>query len=274
MSLSLPVVPHKKNETNVSWLYETRRYISRYDVSKEYKLMFGSEPEGVPSAEELEEIFKYQEDRDVRVTVKIVSHSFNESCIRGYLENEVTKDFGIALAIEFRRMEEIIDIADYSDIFLYMTEYPLTDAEMSLVFKRGVLKQLALRLIDKSKVMYTTLLGNFERLLKLDDCEVVDDNFVRNYIEHASFYNGNPLLQYVLERFPDSHPLFEDMDCLAWDPFTMSRRFSHWLTVSGRMDEVSKYYLTLGHTGKNFTNNSMYIDSYLRFKEVYSTGRL
>jgi hypothetical protein len=150
-----------------------------------------------------------------------------------------------------------------------MTEYPLTEDEMALISGRGILKQLAQRLIDKNKVMYTTLLKNFERLLRLDDCDVVDEKLVRSYIELSSYYNGNSLLQYLLEKFPYSHPLFENMDCLAWDPFTMSRRFSHWLTVSKRMDELSKYYLTLGHTGENYTQNFKYLDNYLRFKEVY-----
>ncbi|PVU64933.1 hypothetical protein C9E85_15650 [Plesiomonas shigelloides] len=253
----------------VSWLYETRRYISRYDVREQYKLIFGTEPKGIPSVEELEVVFKEQEERDVRITVKIVSHHFDESCIKGYLDSEVTKDFGIALAIEFRKMEEIIELADSSDLFLYMTEYPLTVEELSLVAKRGILKELAQRLIEKNKVMYTTLQGNFEQLLKLDDCNVVDENFIRGYIEHANYYSGNPLLQYILEQFPDSHPLFEDMDSLAWDPFTMSRRFSHWLTVSRRMDELSKYYLTLDHVGERFSKNSNFIKNYLRFKEVY-----
>jgi hypothetical protein len=201
--------------------------------------------------------------------VKIVSHYFDDCCVEGYLNEDVTRNFGIALAIEFRMLEKIIKIADDADIFLYLTEYSLNEEEIILIIESGLMEKLSIRLIDTSKVMYTTLVENFEKLLKVDDSGVIDSNFISGYIAHSSFYGGNPLLKYILETFTDLHPLFGNLDCLAWDPFTKSRRYPHWLKVSNRMDEISKYYQDINSESGNVNDNKEYVNSYLEFKSLY-----
>ncbi|TMO03133.1 hypothetical protein [Pseudoalteromonas sp. S558] len=270
MQISLPVVPRTKDMNDVSWLLKTRKYISKYDVFDAYKLIYNTEPKGLPTIEEMVNVFKENEQKEAKITVKIVSHSFDKDCVEKYLNENATRVFGIALAIEFRMLDKIVNIADDSDIFLYLTEYSLDEEETSLIIKNGLMEKLSLRIIDKSKVMYTTLADNFEKLLRVNECDVINLSFISRYIEHAHFYGGNSLLQYILERYKSSHPLFEKLDCLAWDPFTMSRRHRHWLTVVNRMDELSKYYLEINDEGENIIKNRQYINEYLKFKTLYS----
>lgn len=161
-------------------------------------------------------------------------------------------------------------IAEDSDIFLYLTEYSLNSEELSLIIKSGIMDMLSKRIIDRSKVMYTTLIVNFEKLLRINDCGVIDSNFISGYIEHANFYGGNSLLKYILEEYTDSHPSFGDLDCLAWNPFTKSRRHTHWLKVSNRMNEISKYYQEVNSEAKSFNENKQYISQYLKFRSIYS----
>lgn len=270
MKVSLSIVPRTKDMNDVAWLLKTRRYISKYDVYDAYKSIYGVEPEGIPTAEEIAKVFEEGEDRDVKITVKIVSHYFEKSCVAEYLSEEATKELGVALAIEFRMLKPIIGTAEDSDIFLYLTEYLLNDGEISLIIKNGVMEKLSKRIIDKSKVMYTTLIKNFEKLLKINDCGVIGSSFISGYIEHASFYGGNELLKYILEEFVDLHPLFENLDCLAWDPFTKSRRYSHWLNVVNRMNEISRYYQEVSGAANNINDNKHYISEYIRFGAIYS----
>ncbi|MDP2562132.1 hypothetical protein [Psychrobium sp. 1_MG-2023] len=270
MAISLPVVPRTKDMNDVSWLFKTRRYISKYDVYDAYKSLYGKEPKGIPTTEELVKVFEQSEEKETRVTLKIVSHSFEEHCVDEYINEGATKQLGIALAIEFRMLKEIINIADDSDIFLYLTEYSLNEEELSLIAESGLMKSLSKRIIDRRKVMYTTLTENFEKLLKMNDCGVIDSNFISGYIEHASFYDGNLLLKYILEEFTDSHPLFAALDCLAWDPFTKSRRYRHWIEASNRMNELSKYYQEINGEANNINKNREYISEYQRFRTIYS----
>jgi hypothetical protein len=270
MPISLSVIPRTNDMNDVSWLLKTRKYISKYDVYDAYKSIYEMEPEGIPTTEEMVEVFEECDEREARITVKIVSHHFEEGCVEEYLKEGATRKLGIALAIEFRMLRKIIDIADDSDIFLYLTEYSLNEEELSLIIKDELLKKLSERLIDKRKVMYTRLTENFEKLLKLNDCVVIDSNFISGYIEHASFYSGNQLLKYILVKFTDSHPLFEGLDFLAWDPFTKSRRYSHWLKVSSRMDELSKYYQEINCETNIINDNRLYISEYLKFRSIYS----
>jgi len=272
MPVSLSVVPRTKDMNDVSWLFKTRKYISKYDVYDAYKSIYGTEPEGAPTTEEMVKVFKESEEKEAKITVKIVSHYFEKDCVEKYLNESATRVLGIALAIEFRMLEKIVKIADDSDIFLYLTEYSLNEEEIYLIIENGLMGKLSLRIINKSKVMYTTLTENFEKLLKVNDCGVINSNFISGYIEHASFYGVNPLLKYILERFTGSHPLFKDLDCLAWDPFTKSRRYSHWLKVSSRMDELSKYYQEISSETDtvNNNNNRQYINEYLKFRSLYS----
>lgn len=270
MKISLSIVPRTKDMNDVAWLLKTRRYISKYDVYDAYKSIYNVEPEGIPTIEEMAKVFEEGENRDARVTVKIVSHYFEESCVAEYLSEEATRELGVALAIEFRMLKPIIGIAEDSDIFLYLTEYLLDEDELSLIVKSGVMEKLSKRLIDKRKVMYTTLIKNFEQLLKINHCGVIDSNFISGYIEHASFYGGNELLKHILEEFIDLHPLFESLDCLAWDPFTKSRRYNHWLNVVNRMNEISRYYQDVNGTTKNINDNKHYISEYIKFRAIYS----
>jgi len=270
MSITLSVVPRTNNMNETCWLFKTRRYISKYDAFESYKLIHGKQPEGLPTAKDLAKVFEIDEDKEARITVEVVSYEFEPACVEQYLKNDLTRSFGIALAIEFRMLKEIVGIADKFDIFLYLEEHSLSTAELSVIIKSGIMHDLSKRIIDKNKVMYTTLIDNFTKLLKIDDCGVINESFVTRYIEHASFYNDNPLLVYILDEFPSSHPIFEGLDCLAWDPFTKSRRFSHWLKVSNRMDELAKYYLNIKSEAENINANKKYIDNYLKFKAIYA----
>ena len=270
MPNNVTVVPRTKDITDVSWLLKTRRYIPHYDAYQAYKLIYGSEPMGQPSVDEWSKIIACDVDRDVRITANIVAHDFNVECVKEYLEYAPTKDIGIALAIEFRMLKDIVSIAEESDIILYLTEHILDDTESSLILESGLLKSIARRVIDKCQTMYTTLINNFATLLKLSDGSVISEKFIIGYLEHANFFNGDPLLRYIFEKFPTAHPLLRKLDCLAWDPFTKSRRFSHWLRVCQRMDELSKYYLELDFLSKNIRENKAYINSYLKFSKIYA----
>ncbi len=270
MQLSLSVVPRREDMNDVSWLLSTRKYISRYSVLDAYKLIYNTEPNGLPTVEEMVSVFNENEQKEAKITVKIVSHSFDSSCVDKFINENATKDFGIALAIEFRMLNKIVDIADDADIFLYLTEYTLNKEEIPLISENGLMSKLALRIIDKSKVMYTTLASNFETLLIANKCDAISLSFISRYIEHAHLYGGDSLLQYILESYKSSHPLFEELDCLAWDPFTMSRRYRHWLNVINRMDELSTYYFDISGDDYNIIKNKQYINKYLKFRSLYS----
>lgn len=273
MNISLPIVPRTKDMNEVAWLLKTRRYISKYDVYNVYKSVYKVEPEGIPTTNEMIEVLTNDENKDIKVTVKIVSHDFNEERIEEYLNVEATRPLGIALAIEFRMLKQIINLAEDSDIFLYLTEYILNEEEISLIIESGIMKKLSMRVIDKNQVMYTTLVDNFEKLLKTNDCNVIDCNFISRYIEHASFYEKNRLLEYILKEYTDFHPLFKNLDCLAWDPFTKSRRYSHWLEVTNRMNEISSYYLEIRGRNENIDDNKDYIGEFIKFMNIFSDTR-
>ncbi|NAW90822.1 MULTISPECIES: hypothetical protein [unclassified Vibrio] len=270
MKISLPLVPRTDKMNNVLWLFNTRKYISRFDVYSAYKAFFDKEPDGTPTVEEMVNVFESSEENEAKITVKIVSHNFERASVDKYLNEEATKYFGIALAIEYRMLDKIIKIADDSDVFLYLTEYSLNQEELLLIDKNGLIEKISKRLVDKKLVMFTTLLENFEKLLKASDGKVINSDFVSRYIDHASFYNENTLLKYIFEKFTDSHPSLEKLDSLSWDPFTKSRRFSHWLNVCNRMDDISRYYLEIESENEVIKENKRYIKAYLEFKGVYS----
>lgn len=268
MRISLHLVPRTENMNDVLWLFNTRKYISRFDVYNAYKSFFDKEPDGIPTAEEMINVFESSEENEAKVTVKIASHNFEKSSVDKYLNEEATKYFGIALAIEYRMLGKIIEIADDSDIFLYLTEYSLNQEELLLISNSGLIEKISKRLINKNLVMFTTLLENFEKLLKASDGRVINSDFISRYIDHASFYNRNTLLRYIFEEFTDSHPSLEKLDSLAWDPFTKSRRFRHWLNVCYRMDDISRYYLEIDSENEVIKENKQYIEAYLKFKAV------
>lgn len=269
MSIPVPLVPRTENMNDVLWLFNTRKYISKFGVYSAYKAFFDKEPDGTPTIEEMVNVFESSEENEAKITVKIVSHHFEKSIVNKYLNEEATKHFGIALAIEYRMLGEIIEIADDSDIFLYLTEYSLNQEELLLIDKNGLIENISKRLIDKNLVMFTTLLENFEKLLKASDGKVINSDFISHYIGHASFYNTNTLLQYIFEEFTDSHPSLKKLGSLAWDPFTKSRHFSHWLNVCNRMDDISRYYLEIDSQNKVIKENKQYIEAYLKFKAIY-----
>lgn len=270
MSISLSIVPRTKDMSEVDWFLKTRNYISKYGLYDAYKTIYNVEPEGIPTVNEMVEVLSDDEDRDIKVTLKIVSHEFDKRCIEEYLNVEPTKKLGIALAIELRMLMHIINLAEDSDIFLYLTEYTLNGEELSLIIQSGLMKNLSKRIIDKSQVMYTTLVDNFEKLLKVDDCGVIDCDFISGYIEHSNFYGENKLLKYILESYTDVHPLFKNLYCLKWDPFTKSRSYSHWLKVVNRMNDISRYYLNISGKTNNINDNRHYVSEFMKFRTIFA----
>lgn len=270
MSIPFSIVPRTEDLSEVDWFFKTRKYISKYGLYDAYKTIYNVEPEGIPTINEMVEALADDENRDIKVTLKIVSHEFDKIFIEEYLKVEPIRNLGIALAIEFRMLAQIINLAEDSDIFLYLTEYTLNEEELSLVIQSGIMEDLSKRIIDKSQVMYTTLVDNFEKLLKIDDCGVIDCNFISRYIEHSNFYNENIFLKYILESYTDVHPLFKNLYYLKWDPFTKSRSYSHWLRVVARMNEISSYYLEISQTTENIDDNKYYISEFIKFRNIFS----
>ncbi|ENC6432636.1 hypothetical protein ABKX88_000805 [Aeromonas veronii] len=263
------VVPRNQCASDVEWIYKTRMYISHFDARKIYFLSFsGDKNEDVPppDASTWASINKEIEQKDILLTALISAPTyFGKESIISYIKNPITKDLGIALAISESLFDEIISVANHDEIILYLENNNLVEEQLPLVNDTSLLNAIMNRITDKKKVMYTTLLNNFYRIVtheQFSKSDIFNEAFISKYIEHASLYSKDALLEYLLINFRDIHPVMSTMDCLSWDPFTRSRRYSHWLRVCTRMNELSRYYMSINQDNDTIRKNAEHLKMY------------
>lgn len=274
--ITATIVPRETCESNVVWIYKTRKYISHFDARKMYFLSFsGDKDKDVPPPDISlwAQANDAPENSDILLTALISAPMvFSKQKISDYMMSPETRDLGVALAICNEHFEELLKVASNDEIILYLENNNLNEDQLSTVNDILLLKAIMNRIIDKKKVIFTILINNFYRIItqgSFSFSDIFNAEFIAKYIEHASLSYKNDFLEYLLINYPHIHPVMETMYCLYWDPFTRSRRFSHWLNVCSKMNELSRCYEKIPHINDTIKRNAEYIKEYNRYIEVY-----
>lgn len=266
MNYSIKAYPRSHFNNETTWIYNTRKYISRYETYGLFSNIFGGIDRSENTLELLDAISDTDPIKDIKLTY-IYTNFEGIQDIDSLLKNEPTKSFGIALSIETRQLENAIQHYTDDDFFLYLMEYKLSQKEMELFENKGFMGKLISRVIDKKKIMYTMLVNNLFSYLKQIESlpSSINETFITKYIEYGHFYTFDDFLYYLLLNNSNIHPLFSEMDCLSWDPFKKSRRYSEWLDSCSKLDYLIKFYLDIDSHEVNIVNNKNFLLHYCQY---------
>jgi len=267
---SIGVIERRPGLSNVQWVIDSMRYLRFGDYWNASKQIYkdGKIPRLRPDV--IDNITKNNDSRisDVVIGIILMMNDHTLEDINELLSNPDTKDYGIALSIIHGKLNNVLRFGTPEDLFIYLTEHNITDAEISELSQKEILEKIAKRVIDKKQVMFNVLVDNFQKLVAVNDFGCITKDFLRKYIEHASLSSvyPNSFCEFLLKRFPSVHPDFSAMYVLNWDPYTRARTYGHWLTVSGKMNDISRYYLTINGAPEK---NRKFIENYSDFKREY-----
>lgn len=278
--MTVTIAPRRIDESEVSWIYRTRNYISHYDARKIYFSFFSEDKDKdkdkevpPPSKNLWQNASNDTEKRDVLLTALISAPDFyTKDIILDYIKTPETRNLGVALAICDEYFEIVIRFASNDEIIFYLENNQLNDNQVAFIKDPALLKDLMHRIVDTKKVMYTKLVTNFHKIISepsFEHNEIIDSNFVKKYIEHAHLYAKDEFLEYILVNFKHLHPTMNRMDCLAWDPFTRSRRYTHWLNACNKMNVLLECYKKITPIDGNVSSNMEYIEQYVKYIKIY-----
>ncbi|OTT95371.1 hypothetical protein [Acinetobacter baumannii] len=268
------IVPRKKDESDLSWLLNNRKYLRGFEARKMYKEILSRDEVRKVSVDEWVKAREATLHKDILLSIFTSAPDYSPSDIDSYLSQQETKDLGLALAIEFEKFDKFYSAnVDMQDIILYMENNVLDQADIvGIKDNIDLMTALFLRIIDKKKVMFTNLIQNFFNLLQASNLvglsTVFDQEKIAQYISHANFYNNDDLLEFLLAKFPESHPKFIELSFMHWDSFTKSRDYSRWLKAKSILNELGRYYLTLIPENEIIAENQDYIRGFLNFLTV------
>lgn len=268
------IVPRKKDESDLSWLLNNRKYLRGFEARKMYKEILNRDDVSKVSVDEWVKAKEATQHKDILLSIFTSAPDYSPSDIDSYLSQQETKDLGLALAIEYEKFDKFYSAnVDMQDIILYMENNILSQPDIvGIKDNIDLVTALFLRIIDKKKVMFTNLIQNFLNLLQastlVDLSTVFDEEKIAQYISHANFYNNDDLLEFLLTKFPESHPKFIELSFMHWDSFTKSRDYSRWLKAKSILNELSRYYLNLSPENEIIGENQYYIRGFLNFLTV------
>lgn len=267
------VVPRNEDETDLSWLLNTRKYLRSFEVIEMYKKIFKKEEIEKVSVNDWVKAKNSSINRDVILSLFTSAPDYDPSDIPTYLANDATKDLGLALAIQFEEFEQFYrSNVEISELILYLENNILNEHDINLIKdNKKIIENVFDRIIDQEKVMYHNLRNNFLNIIQNSVLKSLSSIFnkkkISAYITHANFYDHDALLEYILINYPDSHPNFSKLPFMFWDSFTRSRYFSRWLKTRSIMSEISRYYLVLNVKSDIFEGNKNYIRGFLDFND-------
>lgn len=258
-----------RNESLTSWILNTRRYVHPYETRKYYSNLFGD-----IKKEDNTLLLLPKLNKDSRFYYHQLAYIYtNYDCdnsIKDILDNELTKSFGVVLAIERKLLSEYINYFTDEEILLYLENNDMTDNDFNSLFGVNFVDKLSRRIIDAKKVMYTRLVDNLYIYIK--KCQTlpkeIDENFVKGYIEHVSIYNDDIFLRYLLSNYDNIHPSFNKIYDLQWDPFKKSRVFPDWLKAIDILDFLVGFYPQLKVDNERIQENQYFLNKYMNYMNL------
>ncbi|MEZ9203656.1 hypothetical protein AB4151_14830 [Vibrio splendidus] len=269
MKSRIAYIPRDLDESEVSWIYKTRKYISIFQAREIYDIKYGvSDYQKITATKYCEAIDG--SESELLLTALYSAPLYDVNDIIDYINIDSLKSLALALAIEFNKFDIVVKYGDESDVILYLENVIIDDNDIKLLDDNDdkTLVAISSRIVDGNKVRYNLLMNNFTNILKAYKQKysfIINQKYIRTYIENSKIYSDDKCLEFILESYPDVHPDFKILDSLSWDPFTKSRRFSHWLNVKNRMDELSRYYFDISGKSEIITSNKEYISDYSEF---------
>jgi hypothetical protein len=274
VELSASILPRQKDATDASWIYESRKYIHPSDCIRSLTKAYGKPVRILaPTIKKWGEFLTKDDfSRQFLMTVYSVVPDFTDSDISTYLSSQQSISLGVALSIETRKLENVLKYGEPADLCLYVEEHNLSDNEIKAISSNtALMKTLYERLLDEKKVMYTKLVANFHRLLQNSRFQI-EEKFIENYISRTLSYNKDTaFLEFLLKGYPTVHPFLSKMDSLSWDPYSKSRRYSHWLESINRMKTLSEIYSKNADIQNHCHKANLdYIALFNKFKSEYA----
>jgi hypothetical protein len=273
IEIEVPIYPRSQCSSSVDWVIKTLNYIGQWEYYEyENKIFNGNQilpllPEKINQLNLIED----SKIRDAALTAHLIFPEYGTEIIEQLLQNDDSRDFGIALSIQKGLIKNILDFGEMPSIILLLTEQQLCDQDLAHFQDLDLIKRISDQVVDSKQTMYTTLLVNLGKILSNIGYAVIDRKFISKYLNRGLFLQGSvdSFLKNILENTVENHPKFSELDCLAWDPFTKSRRYSHWLNSISRMDQLIQYYREIPECCKCNQDNIDYICKYEKFKSVY-----
>ena len=191
------IVPRKKDESDLSWLLNNRKYLRGFEARKMYREILNRDDVSKVSVDEWVKAKEATLHKDILLSIFTSAPDYSPSDIDSYLSQQETKDLGLALAIEYEKFDKFYSAnVDMRDIILYMENNILSQPDIvGIKDNIDLVTALFLRIIDKKKVMFTNLIQNFLNLLQVstlvDLSTVFDEEKIAQYISHANFYNND-----------------------------------------------------------------------------------
>ncbi|MEQ1106727.1 hypothetical protein [Acinetobacter seifertii] len=268
---SISIVPRKENETDLSWIFNTRKYLRYFEARSMYKNILGRETIEKVNLQDWIGAKSLQTDRDIVLSSFISAPDYNSTDILTYLANTETKDLGLALAIEFEDFKSFHSAGvTLPNLILYLENNILNEDQLNLIKNdESIIRGLFARVVDKDQVMFHNLVKNLLNIFKFSDLEnlsdIVTSKNISLYIEHGNYYNHDEFLEFLLRNYPNNHPSFQKQYFMQWDPFTKSRFFPKWLRAKSICLELSKYYMDIESNSENLKGNQKFLQSFLEY---------
>ncbi|MGQ9375231.1 hypothetical protein ACUM6W_15540 [Acinetobacter tandoii] len=267
------IVPRKENETDLSWILNTRKYLRYFEARSMYQNILAREVVEKVTSEDWIKAKNLQKDRDIILSLFISAPDYDHTDINTYLAAPETKELGLALAIEFEDFKSFHSVGlTLPNLILYLENNILNQEELNLIKNdEDIIRGLFKRVVDKDKIMFHNLVKNLLNIFKTSTLanlsDIVTSKNIGLYIEHGNYYNHDEFLEFLLKNFPEKHPLFQKQYFMQWDSFTKSRFFSKWLRAKSICLEISRYYMDIDSNNETFQENKEFLQGFLRYQE-------
>lgn len=275
MTYNAYIVPRKENESDLSWIVNTRKYLRYFEARSMYRQILGRENVDKVNVRDWVKAngLDKDKDRDVILSIFISAPDYDSTDILSYLANPETKELGLALAVEFEDFKKFYSAGvSLSDLILYLENNILDEDDLGLIKNdESLIGGLFSRIVDKEQVMFHNLVKNLLHILQVtelqDLSDIVSSKNIGLYIEHGNYYNHDEFLEFLLKNYPDRHPMFNRLHFMQWDPFNRSRFFSNWLRAKSICFEISRYYIDIDSNNETFQANKEFLQGFLRYQE-------
>ena len=172
------IVPRNKDETDLSWLLNTRKYLRSFEAARMYKEILGRKDIDQVSIDDWVKAKNLDTNRDIFLSIYTSAPDYTHSHIATYLANAETKDLGLALAIEFEKFEQFYRSGvEISELIIYLENNILNENEVNFIKDNNeIIENIFNRIIDNQKIMYHNLLKNFFMIIKnsgLDNLSII-----------------------------------------------------------------------------------------------------
>lgn len=273
IAYNVSIVPRKEDETDLSWILNTRKYLRYFEARSMYMQLLDKKEVEKVSLHNWIKAKALKENRDIILSAFISAPEYDSEDVAVYLTHPESKELGLALAIEFEDFQSFYRAGlTLPNLILYLENNILNEEDLKLINNdESVIRGVFSRVVDKEQVMFHNLVKNLFNIFKTSILENISDivtpKNISLYIEHGNYYNHDEFLEFLLRQFPEKHPLFEKQYFMQWDSFTKSRFFSKWLRAKEIFSEISEYYVSIESDNEILKANKEFVQSFLRYKE-------